>query len=314
MLRRMIFLPLLFCIVHSFAAKHQDVPDQISSARTVAVIAHAGVGRGHSLEKSSPATESRLAAEAEQVLRGAPGLSVVAEPSQADLVLLVLMTEWKTEYGEDLGLIFQGGSHPDAARAIPLWAGEGQGGFSAAQFFVAQSKKQPNSGNSLHLVFPKRRAAKVRSKSDSNEVGKPFPPELLRAKTIALLGYSPELPFGTRMSHPFIKGSLGRSLEKWKRFKIVDNPQEADLLFVIYSDEHREYALDSDDCGAFASRCGDYSREALIIFSNARPPDWTAVPLWMEQVDEKEYKLFSVKLDLIHVLRQDIERAEGAKH
>jgi hypothetical protein len=38
------------------------------------------------------------------------------------------------------------------------------------------------------------------------------------------------------------------------------------------------------------------------------------VPLWIEQLHEKEYKLFSVRLDLIHVLRESMGRAETAGH
>ena len=318
--RRLVFFLLLLCIVHSFATKHQEIPDQISSARTVAVVTHVGAGRGRYLEESNSTAEAQLTAEAQQALRGTPSLSVVGEPNEADLVLLLVMADWKTQYGEDLGLIFPGGAHPDAAPTIPLWVGEGQSGFSAVEYFLAQSKKQQKSATDLHLIFPGRRASKLRSRSGSNpaagsEIARPFPQELLRAKTIALVGYSPDQPWGTRMSHPFPKGSLGRSLEKWKRFKIVDNAQDADLIFVIYIDTHQEYDVDSEGCGSFSrDRCGNYSREALIVFSNTRPPDWTAVPLWMEQVDEKEYKFFSVKLDLIHVLREDLKRAEATKN
>lgn len=111
---------------------------------------------------------------------------------------------------------------------------------------------------------------------------------------------------GIRPSHPFFEGSLEHALEKWGRFKIVDSPQDADLIFATYLDEHQESDIHTQ-------RSESYTREALIIFANASTPD-ALIPLWMEQVDEKEVRGVSVKFDMIHALRQDIERAEKAKH
>jgi hypothetical protein len=86
------------------------------------------------------------------------------------------------------------------------------------------------------------------------------------------------------------------------------NSQDADLIFVIYNDQHVDTGTDS-------RRSKSYTREALIIFSNAHLPDFAPIPLWMEQVDEKEFMPgLSVKLDLIHLLRKDMERAETARH
>lgn len=110
MKHRVILLSLLLCLAQPFAAKKQNTPDEISSAHTVAVVAHAVKGGGgRYLGISNPSLEAQLSAEAQESLGRAPGLSVIGDPGQADLVLLLLLADWKTRYGEDLGLIFPGG-------------------------------------------------------------------------------------------------------------------------------------------------------------------------------------------------------------
>ena len=296
----------LLCLAQPRPAQKQNTPDQIASAHTVAISVHATKpAGGRYLGISDPAIEAQLTADAQASLSRVPGLSVTADSTPPDLVFLLLFADWKTPYGEDLGLIFSGNA--PAASTVPLWVGEGESGFSAADYFVAKLTPSQKAA-SLSFIVPGR-MARLRSQSKhATTAGKTLrstiPDELLQAKSAAIFAYSPETPWGIQLSHPFLKGSLGASLEKWGRFKIVDNPQDADLIFVIYTDQHQ-------DAEVHSHRFESYTREALIIFpNNTQPPNSAPLPLWMEQVDEKEIWGASVKLDLIYLLRKDLERAE----
>lgn len=313
MKQRVILLSLLLCLAQPFAAKKQNTPDEISSAHTVAVVAHAVKGGGgRYLEISNPSLEAQLSAEAQELSReGARPLGHRRPRSSGSRTPLTVGGLENALWGRPRSDL-SGGAHSDPASRVPLWVGEGQSGFSAADYFLAESSHQQKAALGLHFIVPGR-MARLRSRSDGAAAAGPqtvrpgIPDELLRAKSAAVFGYSPENPWGIQLSHPFLKGSLAASLEKWGRFRIVDNSQDADLIFVIYIDEHRDVDIHSRSSE-------NYTREALIIFANARTSDFPPMPLWMEQVDEKEVWGVSVKLDMIYVLRKDIERAETTKH
>lgn len=84
---------------------------------------------------------------------------------------------------------------------------------------------------------------------------------------------------------------------------MVDDPQQADLILVIYKDF-------STDWSPRKERDISRAREALIVLDARGPANWEITPLWMEQVGESDLFLagLNIKPDLVGLLRKDIER------
>lgn len=85
------------------------------------------------------------------------------------------------------------------------------------------------------------------------------------------------------------------------RFKIVENPEDADLLILMH--HYHQYESSSD---------------ALLIFSGHHCAAGLPMPLWMSTAHEYTFQWhgssFPFQGDLVLRLRQDIEQTEADRH
>ncbi len=312
----------LLFVCAAWAADNSQMPEQVLAAKTIAVICHVGRVPG----ASNLARESKLKAEAEKELRQENYFDVLSDPNEADLVLLVLSgekTAWSPsvfvpavlrpqlwETSEVLGVLLRG----KGWSVVPLWISERSETRDVVSLFQKKLKKagktrieQPSK-----VEGPDQQQSRgTESVTGDNNVWS----QVLTAKTVALLYFFPDRAQGSSSpepptSRPSAGGlSVQESFRNWRRFELIEDPAQADLVVIVYRDW-----WDYDWVGAVtATRDEDEGRQAMLVLLNKQHPDWSNMPVWIEQAHDFEMSKGSyVQPDLVKFFRKDVEKAERA--
>jgi|GEM_PF-6184082 hypothetical protein len=274
-------LLLVCCTLYPCSAfgVNSPLPAKILTAKTIAVIAHYGfVPSAFNTAKSE-----KFKKDAEEILLSSGRFTVLNDPGKSDLVLLLVCGYSPGWLGfRDhivIGSIFSGGEQPPWS-PIPLWISEQAPTFRthsapaalARNFLKAIANAESKGGVSSPGPETEKasggNAPTAEEKEDSPDVTQGsqwLRPEILQARRVMVLLRTDEVagPKGEEKEK-----SVEQEIKKWGRFSIVDNPGDADLIFVCVK------YLDT------SSKNMPVYENLLIFKGGIGSPDWPNMPLW----------------------------------
>jgi hypothetical protein len=294
--------------------KDRPFPPQILAAKTVAVIAHYGFVPS----AFNPGKGDKFRRDAEGILLDSGRFTVLDDPDKSDLVLLLVCGYSPGWLGfRDhivIGAIFLGGTQQPTQQPwspIPLWISEHgptlrtrSAPAALAKEFLKQVAKAELHGAGPPGTDNEKRPEETNPPDNEKEEAAPssespdlawLRPEILQAKKVIVLLRTDETvgPQGEQREK-----SIEKELKKWGRFTIVDNPADADLIFVCV-----RYL----DFG----RTNPPTYENLLIFrGDVKNPDCSNMPLWMAMQIETLFGP-SPGTQMVRWVRKQIEAREA---
>ena len=290
--------------------KDKPFPQQILSAKTMSVVAHYGFVPS----ALNPVKGNKFKQDAEGVLRDSGRFALVEDPYKSDVVLLLVCGYSPGWLGfRDnivIGAVFLGGAQPGWS-AVPLWITEQGPTFRtrsapaalAKEFLKQVAKAELRDAGPLATDSKKPEEGSTPSENQvedaapSHESLDPawLRPEILQAKKVMVLLRIDEVA-GAQGEDK--EKSIEKELKKWGRFSLVDNPADADLVFVCV-----RYL----DLG----RRNPPTYENLLIFRGGlKNSDWSSMPLWTAMQIQALFGP-SPGTQMVRWLRKQIEAREA---
>ena len=303
-------LCLLLIPVRAFASD-PPIPERILTAKTIAVVAHYGFVPS----AFNPAKGEKFQKDAEAVFKSSGRFVVRDDPGKSDLVLLLVCGYSPGWLGfRDrivIGAVFPGGVEPPWS-PVPLWISEqtptsrthSAPAALAKNFLKEIAKAESKGATSSPRGELEKDAPDATPQTEENEESRQsagaetaawLRPEILHAKKVMVVLRIDELagPKGEEKEK-----SVEKEIRKWGRFSIVDNPADADLVFVCVT------YLDT------GSKNLSVYENLLIFKGGLASPDWPNTPLWNAMQIEAMFGPAPGK-QMVRWLRKQIEAREA---
>ena len=291
--------------------RDKPFPQELLKGKTIAVVSHYGLtSTAHNRLK-----EDEFKTSAEAVLRASHQFTVIDDPAKADLVLLLIGGYSEGFLGKKnhiaTGLVFSGNASKGSI-GLPLWVSVQTSGLRTHSAAAVVSKALLKE---VDRALQREPATSVQSAKEENaEASASSQTETESPETMEIVeGTLPQEMFDAKRVMVILridtvadaKGerrekAVEKELNKWGRYKVVDNPSDADLFIVC-----TRYL----DSGLYSSTVFE---NMLIFPAGNRAPKWGSLPLWTALAVDAPLFGGSAGAQEVHWLRKRMEQQQAS--